>query len=192
MGSTYSYLTVSRLADVAKSNGVSFRWRPFHLNTILLEMKHIPFADKPAKAAYMWRDIQRRAGMYGIPIELPVPYPVKQSIVANRIAIVGMREGWGCEFVRAAYRRWFLRGQESGSEPNISDSLREIGQDPARVLVLAESDDANRALTDETDEARRLGIFGSPVFVVNQEVFWGDDRLDNAIEWFRHGRLDRA
>jgi 2-hydroxychromene-2-carboxylate isomerase len=75
MGSTYSYLSVSRLADA----GVTFRWRPFHLLIILQEMKHVPFADKPTKSAYMWRDIERRAAMYGIPVKLPVPYPAKQS-----------------------------------------------------------------------------------------------------------------
>jgi 2-hydroxychromene-2-carboxylate isomerase len=192
MGSTYSYLTVSRLADVAKSNSISFRWRPFHLNTILLEMKHIPFADKPAKATYMWRDIQRRADKYGIAIALPAPYPVKQSIVANRIAMVGMREGWGPDFVRAAYRRWFVHAQENGSEPNVSDSLREIGQEPTRILPMAESDEINRALTNETDKARELGIFGSPTFTVGNELFWGDDRLDDAIQWFHHERLSRG
>jgi DSBA-like thioredoxin domain len=70
MGSTYSYLSVSRLADVERSTGVTFRWRPFHLLIILQEMKHVPFADKPTKSAYMWRDIERRAAMYGIPMKL--------------------------------------------------------------------------------------------------------------------------
>ena len=55
MGSTYSYLSVSRLADVERSTGVTFRWRPFHLLIILQKMKHVPFADKPTKSAYMWR-----------------------------------------------------------------------------------------------------------------------------------------
>ena len=51
MGSTYAYLTVMRLPDVQRERGVQFRWRPFHLLTILQEMKHVPFADKPAKSA---------------------------------------------------------------------------------------------------------------------------------------------
>jgi 2-hydroxychromene-2-carboxylate isomerase len=63
MGSTYTYLSVMRLPETARSMGVSFRWRPFHLLIILQEMKHVPFADKPAKSAYMWRDIERRAAM---------------------------------------------------------------------------------------------------------------------------------
>lgn len=53
MGSTYSYLTVARLPDVARATGITFRWRPFHLLTLLQEMNHVPFADKPVKMAYM-------------------------------------------------------------------------------------------------------------------------------------------
>ncbi len=189
MGSTYSYLSVSRLADVERSTGMTFRWRPFHLLMILQEMKHIPFADKPTKSAYMWRDIERRAAMYGIPMKLPVPYPARQSVVANLVAIVGMRENWGADFVRAAYRRWFQRGEETGSEPNVSESSRDIGQDPERVLTLANSDDTKAVLTAETDAARELGIFGSPTFIVGRKLFWGDDRLADAINWCRFGRV---
>jgi 2-hydroxychromene-2-carboxylate isomerase len=189
MGSTYSFLSVMRLPDVERSAGVSFRWRPFHLLVILQEMKHVPFADKPTKSAYMWRDIERRAAMYGLHVRLPAPYPVKQSVVANRVATVGMRESWGAEFVRAAYRRWFELGQETGSESNVSASLRDIGQDPERVLKLAGSDNAKNMLSAETDAARELGIFGSPTFTIDRELFWGDDRLDDAIAWHRAGRL---
>jgi 2-hydroxychromene-2-carboxylate isomerase len=190
MGSTYSYLSVMRIAALEKSTGISFRWRPFHLLVILQEMKHVPFADKPAKSAYMWRDIERRSAMYDIPTKLPAPYPVKQSIVANLVAIVGMREGWGPDFVRAAYRRWFELGQETGSEPNVSESLHDIGQDPSRVLARANSEDAIGTLDAETSAARELGIFGSPTFSVGRELFWGDDRLEDAISWYRFGRVD--
>jgi 2-hydroxychromene-2-carboxylate isomerase len=187
MGSTYSYLSVMRLVELERSTGIQFNWRPFHLLVILQEMKHVPFADKPAKSAYMWRDIERRAAMYGIPASLPAPYPAKQSIVANLVAIVGMRQGWGVDFVRAAYRRWFQLGQETGSEPNVSESLRDIGQEPEAVLALANAPDAKATLMAETDVAKGLGIFGSPTFVVGSELFWGDDRLADAISWYKRG-----
>jgi 2-hydroxychromene-2-carboxylate isomerase len=189
MGSSYSYLSVMRLPELERSTGIRFNWRPFHLLTILQEMKHVPFADKPAKSAYMWRDIERRAGMYAIPASLPAPYPAKQSLKANLVAMVGMRQGWGKDFVRAAYRRWLQLGQETGSEPNLSESLRDIGQDPQAVLASANSGDTEAALSAETGIARELGIFGSPTFVVERELFWGDDRLDDAISWHRHGRV---
>jgi 2-hydroxychromene-2-carboxylate isomerase len=189
MGSTYSYLSVMRISGVEQSTGVTFRWRPFHLLLILQEMKHVPFADKPTKCAYMWRDIERRAAMYGIPAKIPAPYPAKASITANLVAVLGMREGWGFDFVRAAYRHWFVLGQETGSEPNLSESLREIGRDPAKVLAAADSAETRAALAAETDAARHLGIFGSPTFTVGHEVFWGDDRLEDAISWHRHGAV---
>jgi 2-hydroxychromene-2-carboxylate isomerase len=193
MGSTYTYLTVMRLPEVERSSGVAIRWRPFDLRSILQEMKHVPFADKPAKQAYMWRDIQRRAPMRGVPVpRVPAPYPLKNSPLANRVAMLGVREGWGQGFGRAAYRRWFGLGQESGSEPNVSESLREVGQDPQRVLALAQSDEVARAGEAETAAARGLGIFGSPTFVVGGEVFWGDDRLEDAISWLKHGEVRRA
>ncbi|MEA2834687.1 MAG: hypothetical protein QOG66_2889 [Methylobacteriaceae bacterium] len=183
MGSTYTYLTVNRLPKIAEVNGTEFRWRPFHLLIILKEMNHVPFADKPMKCAYMWRDIERRVAMYGIPARLPAPYPIANSERANLVAIVGMREGWGADYVRAAYRLWFQSGLENGSEANIAASLDEVGQNPARVLKLAESDDAKAALITETNSARELGIFGSPSFVVDGELFWGDDRLQDALDW---------
>jgi 2-hydroxychromene-2-carboxylate isomerase len=190
MGSTYSYLSVMRIAAVEKSTGLSFRWRPFHLLVILQEMKHVPFADKPAKCTYMWRDLERRAAMYKAPIKLPAPYPAKQSVMANLVAIVGMREGWGPDFVKAAYRRWLQLGQETGSEPNVSESLHDIGQNAPRVLALANSESVKELLTVETNTARQLGIFGSPTFSVARELFWGDDRLEDAISWCRCGRVE--
>jgi 2-hydroxychromene-2-carboxylate isomerase len=187
MGSTYSYLSVMRLVELERSCGIKFRWRPFHLLVILQEMKHVPFADKPTKSADMWRDIERRAAMYGIPASLPAPYPARQSIVANLVALMGMRQGWGIDFVRAAYRRWLQLGQETGSEPNVSESLRDIGREPRPILALANSAEAKVALMAETEVAKDLGIFGSPTFAVGRELFWGDDRLEDAISWYRHG-----
>jgi 2-hydroxychromene-2-carboxylate isomerase len=189
MGSTYTYLAATRLPEVARASGISFTWRPFHLLTILNEMKHVPFADKPAKMNYMWRDIERRAAMHGIPIHVPAPYPAKQSVLANQVAVLGMQEGWGEAFVREAYRQWFQLGHETGSEPNVSNALREIGQDPGQVLSRAASDDVKTALAADTDRAKALGIFGSPTFVVNGELFWGDDRLEDAISWAKVGKV---
>ena len=190
-GSTYTYLTVMRLDEIERESDISLVWRPFHLRAILDEMKYVPFADKPAKSAHMWRDIKRRAAMYGIPVQVPAPYPAKHNIVANQVAIVGMQEGWGPRFVREAYRRWFQLGQETGGEPNVSESLRSIGQEPTRVLALAESEACRARLAAETDAAKALGIFGSPTFLVDGELFWGDDRLGDAISWSRHGRVVR-
>jgi 2-hydroxychromene-2-carboxylate isomerase len=163
VGSTYTYLSVMRLAEVERKSGIPFVWRPFSVRQIMLEMDNIPFRT--------------------------TPYPLQQWDTANRVAVLGASEGWVADYARATYRRWFEDALEPGSEPNLSDTLREIGQDPARVVEQAARPEIGAAYEAATEEARKLGIFGSPTFVVGRELFWGDDRLDDAIAWHRRGTL---
>ena len=192
VGSTYTYLTVSRLHEVEAASGIRFRSCPFNARAIMQEMNNVPFATKPIKLAYMWRDIERRALRYELPLNVPAPYPLKNFDLASRVAVLGEIEEWCPGYVRASYRRWFVEGKEVGAEPNLSESLREIGQDPNRVIVEANAETVGRAYDDNTNEARRLNIFGSPTFVVDGELFWGDDRLEDAIAWRTNGTLQRA
>ncbi len=188
IGSLYTYLSVMRIDRIEDTTDIAFRWRPFSVRTIMIEMDNRPMS-KPVKLAYMKRDLERRAHMLMCDYSADPPYPLKNFDLANRIAVVGATEGWCADYTRVAYGRWFGEGQEAGSEPNVSASLREIGQDPARVLALATSEETSRAYQAATDEARRLGIFGAPTFVTRGEIFWGDDRLADALSWFRSGKL---
>ena len=148
------------------------------------QMDNVPFPpSKQVKVDYMWRDIERRAQGYGFSARVPAPYPLGEFDLANRVAVLAMREGWCEDYVRVTYRRWFLDGQEAGGEPNLPDTLTEIGQDLSRVLDLANSSNIEAAYLEQTVRAQTLGVFGSPSFVVDRELFWGDDRLEDAIRW---------
>jgi 2-hydroxychromene-2-carboxylate isomerase len=188
VGSLYTFLAVMRMDRFEDTMGIEFRWRPFSVRTLMIEMDNIP-ARKPVKMEYVWRDVQRRAEKYGVPFTTRPPYPLRDFDLANRIAVVGAQEGWCPDYVRATYRRWFVDGHEAGGEPNVSASLREAGQDPGRVLARARSDEVGHAYEAATDEARALGMFGAPTFVTRGELFWGDDRLEDAIAWQRAGSL---
>lgn len=192
IGSTYSYLTVMRIDDVTRRTGIPFRWRPFDVRAVMIAMDNIPFSTKPVKARYMWRDLERRAVMYGIPWSGIPTYPLKHLTFVNRIALIGAREGWCADYARAAYLRWFGKSCDISLEPDLSASLQDVGQDPQRVLALAASDEWKSALQAETEAAIALGIFGAPTFAVGGEIFWGDDRLDDAIAWHRRGTLKPA
>ncbi|MEQ9673721.1 MAG: 2-hydroxychromene-2-carboxylate isomerase [Roseovarius indicus] len=185
IGSTYTYLTVPRIEEAARVAGVGLRWRPFNVRTVMIEQNNVPFMNKPVKAAYMWRDIGRRAERYGLTPHLPAPYPLAELELANRVAVLGEEEGWVAAYTRATYRRWFEEGQPAGEEPNLSESIAETGLDPARVIEEARSEATGAVLDAVTEEAMGLGVFGSPSFVVGEEVFWGDDRLDDALDWAR-------
>lgn len=188
IGSTYTYLTVMRLHKVQELSGLAFDWKPFSVRALMQEMKNIPFVGKPAKEKYMWRDVERRAFQYGIPVNWPVEYPLEHFDLANRVAVVAEQEGWCPEYVRTCYRLWFQEGLPAGDAKNLRRSLAEVGQSLDRVLKLANSESAEKSYKDATALARSRGIFGSPSFVVGgRELFWGDDRLEDAVNWaLRH------
>jgi len=155
----------------------------------MVEQNNVPFSNKPIKSAYMWRGIERRAVSYGLCTQIPAPYRLGGLVLANQIAFLGVQEGWLEAYTQVTYRRWFEDGLLAGEEPNIPESREEIGQDVKRVLRFAASKDIATGLSVVTREAKILGIFGSPSFVVNGEVFWGDDRLEDAIKWSSNGTL---
>jgi len=186
IGSTYTYLTVSRIERLGQESGIHIDWRPFSVRALMQEMNNMPFAGKPAKEKYMWRDLERRAAMHGIPIRLPVEYPLQHFDLANRIAVLGQQEGWCIAYVKRAYELWFQEGLAPGGADNLAASIEAAGQQPDRVIALAASDLAQQAYEAATGEARERGIFGSPSFIVGQsELFWGDDRLEDAIHFCR-------
>ncbi len=189
IGSTYSFLTVMRLDDWCAETNATVNWRPFNVRTIMSAQQNIPFAGKPVKSAYMWRDIERRAAKYRIHANLPAPYPISNLGLANQVALLGMQEDWGKEFTQNLYRIWFEEGVEGGSETALSEALLRCQQDPRLILSRARSPDCIAALDAQTEQATRLGVFGAPSFVVSDEVFWGDDRLDDALSWARVGHV---
>ena len=184
IGSTYTYLTVTRILDVQKKNSVKFNWVPFSVRAIMKEMNNIPFPkDKKNKVDYMWRDIERRAEGYGFFAKTPVPYPLSEFDLANKLAILGLKEGWGIDYVRTTYKRWFQEAKEPATEPNISEICAELKIDKEKVISEANSEEIEKEYLANTESARKNKVFGSPSFIVNSEIFWGDDRMEDAITW---------
>ena len=184
IGSTYTYLSVTRILDVEKKHQVKFNWLPFSVRSIMKEMNNIPFPkEKMNKVNYMWRDIERRAEGYGFFAKTPVPYPLTEFDLANKLAILGLKEGWGVDYIRLTYKRWFQEGKEPATEPNISEIFKEIKIDKEKAIIDANSSEIEKQYLKNTESARENKVFGSPSFIVNSEIFWGDDRMEDAIKW---------
>ena len=184
IGSTYTYLSVTRILEVEKKNQVKFNWKPFSVRAIMKEMNNIPFPkDKLNKVNYMWRDIERRAEGYGFFAKTPVPYPLSEFDLANQIAILGLNKEWGIDYVRLSYKKWFQEGKEPAIDPNLSEVCKELNLDKDEIIAQANSKEIIENYNSNTDSARKNKIFGSPSFVVKDEIFWGDDRMEDAINW---------
>ena len=184
IGSTYTYLSVTRILEVEKKNQVKFNWKPFSVRAIMKEMNNIPFPkDKLNKVNYMWRDIERRAEGYGFFAKTPVPYPLSEFDLANQIAILGLNKEWGIEYVRLSYKKWFQEGKEPAKDPNLGEVCKELNLDKDEIIAQANSKKIIENYNSNTDSARKNKIFGSPSFIVKDEIFWGDDRMEDAINW---------
>ena len=184
IGSTYTYLSVTRILDVEKKHQIKFNWKPFSVREIMKEMNNIPFPkDKINKVNYMWRDIERRAEGYGFSAKTPVPYPLSEFDLANQIAILGIEKEWGVNFVIQTYKKWFQEKKEPAIEPSISEVCEELGLIKDDIINDAQTEIVKNKYRQNTNLAREYKIFGSPSFVVNNELFWGDDRMEDAIKW---------
>jgi len=185
--STYSYPAAMRISPLAEAAGVAVRWRPFMLGPIFKEQGWTtsPFNLFPAKGRNMWRDLERTCGTLGLPFVRPTTFP-QNTLLAARVALVGLAEPWGEDYCRAIYRAEFAEGRTVEETETIAGVLTGLGLDAGAVLDRAQSNENRSQLRAHTEEAQRLGIFGSPSFVTaDGELFWGNDRLEAALNWAR-------
>lgn len=183
--STYSYPAAMRIERLAEEAGVDVRWRPFLLGPIFKAFgwNDSPFNIFAAKGRYMWRDLKRVCAAEGLPLKLPpVKFP-QNGLKAARLALYGEREGWTPAFTRAVFAANYAEQKDISEDATLRAILEALGVD-ADVAFEAANTPANKdALKQQTEEAPARGLFGAPSFIVGDELFWGNDRLESALQW---------
>jgi len=190
--SNYSYLSAMRIEALAGKAGVEVRWRPLLLGPIFAAqgLNTSPFNIYPMKGRYMIREMERMCAADGRPFVLPDPFP-QNTLTAARIALVAVDGGWEIAFTRQAYLAEFAEGRAISDQAVLADILTGLGQDPDAVIAAAETPENKARLKANTQEALEMEIFGAPTFVTEDgEMFWGDDRLEQALHWAVHGSLE--
>lgn len=182
--STYSYLSVMRIERAAAAAGVDVEWKPFLLGPVFLALgwNDSPFNIYPPKGRYMWRDLERLAEKEDLPFRRPSRFP-RNGLLAARVALVGVEEGWVAPFARAVMSANFAEDREIGEEAVIGEILGTLGLPAAELMARAQADANKLALRCQTERAAELGLFGAPSFRVGEELFWGNDRLEDALAW---------
>jgi len=183
--STYSYLSVHRIEELARPHGIAIIWKPFLLGPIFKSQgwDTSPFNIYKVKGVYMWRDIERCCDKYGIPFEMPSEFP-RNGILAARVSVAFEDESWVTDFIKKVFESNFAHDIDISDESEIASVLDSLGQDPQRVLSLAKSHGNKDRLRHQTQAAIDKGLFGAPAFVIGDEIFWGNDRLEDAIEFY--------
>lgn len=187
--SPYSYLAIERVQALAQDAGVRVDLRPFLLGPIFQAQgwNDSPFRLFPGKGAYMMRDIARLADKYGVVYKRPRLFP-RMSVLPARIALLGQDEPWCRDFCVAVFRANFQHDEDIQSEDVVHVLLNDLSLDADALIARAKSEAAKEALRRQVDRARDLGLFGAPTFFVEDEMFWGNDRLEDALDWARRGR----
>lgn len=183
--SSYSYLSAMRVEALTVAAGVELIFRPFLLGPIFAGQGWTtsPFNLYPAKGRYMVRDIERLSAERGMPFRLPAQFPAR-SLTAARLALVGEDEGWIGSFTRAIFEQEFAVGRDIADPAVLGDVLARLGLKPARLMAAIENAGLKQRLKERTAAAAERGIFGAPTFIAaDGELFWGDDRLEQAIAW---------
>lgn len=181
-GSNYSYLAAMRVEQLAGEAGVKVQWTPFLLGPIFRDLgwNTSPFVLQEAKGRYVWRDMERQAAKYGLPFVRPSVFP-RRALLPLRVAAMGACQPWIGEFCRRVMRQNWAEDLEIEEEGNVARALAGLVPDPAACIAAARTEAGKELLRMQTEQAKRRGIFGAPTLFAGDEMFWGNDRLEDAI-----------
>jgi 2-hydroxychromene-2-carboxylate isomerase len=181
-GSNYSYLSVMRIEDAARRHGVGIVWKPFLFGPILraLGMETSPFLLQKEKGAYVWQDMKRQCRKYGLRWAQPTTFP-RLAVLPMRVALIGAGEPWIGAFSRAVMELNFVHDRDINEPAALAPVLSGLGLAAADILRQAQTDAIKAQLRAQTEQAREKGIFGAPTFFIGEAMFWGNDRLDDAL-----------
>ena len=181
-GSHYSYLSVMRIEAMAAASGVALVWKPFLLGPVFRElgMDNSPFVLNPVKGRYAWRDMQRQAQKYALEWNQPSVFP-RIALLPMRVALLGAGESWMGAFCKRVMQQNFVADLDINDIANVRQALAGLVPDPEAILTAAQGDDNKLRLRTQTEEAMKRALFGAPTFMVGDEMFWGNDRMEDAI-----------
>jgi len=181
--STYSYISAMRIGALAHASGFIVNWKPFLLGPVFSAQGWLdsPFNIYPVKGAYMWRDMARICHRQNIPFQRPDIFPAK-SVLAAKVALLGTMDGWVGAYSRAVYTANFAHNLDISKIETIRSILTKLDLNADDILARAQGNEG-AGLRQQTETAIEQGIFGAPSFQVGDELFWGNDRLEDAINW---------
>ncbi|WP_105530796.1 2-hydroxychromene-2-carboxylate isomerase [Solimicrobium silvestre] len=181
-GSNYSYLSVMRVKELAEQYGVPIVWKPFLLGPIFKSFgwESSPFVLQKEKGAYVWQDMARECVKYNLPWKCPTSFP-RSALLPMRVALLGADKPWIVDYNKRMMQVNFVEDLDIDNEEIVSKVLTELGLPASQLIAEAQSEDNKRRLRAQTETARQRGIFGAPTFFVDGTLFWGNDRLQDAL-----------
>lgn len=183
-GSNYSYIAAMRIEAVAAQSGVKVLWRPFMLGPIFASFgwSSSPFVLQKEKGEYVARDMVRLCEKYGLPWTAPTTFP-RSAVYPMRVAAAHTDAPWVPEYCRRFMTLNFAKDRDINSMDVVTEVLKDLGEDADAIVAAAQTDEGKAQLRARGEEAMRRRIFGAPMLFAGEEMFWGNDRLEDAMAW---------
>ena len=179
VGSPAAYLAWTQLPRLAAEAGAAIHWRPMLLGGVFKATGNSSPVMIPAKGRWLINDLKRWATRYGVPLEMPVDFPINTLTLMRGAAGLQLYQPDDlARYLTAVFNGIFAQGLAMGDAAVVADVLRKADFDPAHMLELAGDPQVKQALLATTDEAVARGVFGAPSMFVGEDMFFGQDRLD--------------
>ena len=182
LGSPYAYLAAERISGLFTEAGLEQpEWQPVLLGGLFKRFGRDSWANGPEREEGI-AEVERRAAAYGLPpLAWPEPWP-GNTLTAMRAATFAKQTGRTVSFALAGFRQAFAAGRDLTDADNVLIAAAACELHPNAVERAVGTDGVKRALVEATERAGDLGVRGVPSLAVGERVFWGDDRLEEAVE----------
>ncbi len=187
--SPYGYFSSEVMDEFSQRCGCEIIWRPYVMGAVMKLTGRKPLVQIPMVNEYSARDLDRVARYHQIEFSVPSVFPI--SSVAPSRAFYWIRDEYGSEkakqFAQAIFRAYFANNLNTSKPSAVVEVATDLDFDSDAVIDALENPDIKLKVREETDRAIERGVFGSPFFIVDDEPFWGHDRLNHVESWLESG-----
>lgn len=178
VGSPYSYLAYHQLPKIARAKGAEIVWTPVLLGGIFQATGNHSPIEIPAKGRYSLLDLQRWADEYGVEMTMNPNFPINTlKLMRGAVAMQMQGKDEFDRYLRAIFEAMFGKPRNMNLPTEVDTVLQETGFDPGAFMALVSDPVVKEKLKSNTEHAVKRGVFGAPTFFVENQMFWGQDRL---------------
>ena len=178
IGSTNSYFALRLLVPLTEKYDAKIDYHPFNLGHVFKSNNYVLMDEPKAKMRNRLADLNRWRDRYKLPFSMPKNFPIKTSRALK--GAIAMRH-WGLEpeYINAIFTAYWENNEGSvGEYDTLAGIALDLGVRPTEFIERCEMAETRQALIDSTTEAQQAGVFGAPTMVVDEEIYWGKDRMD--------------
>jgi 2-hydroxychromene-2-carboxylate isomerase len=187
--SPYGYLATFRVEEVAARHGRTVDWHPFLLGIVMQKTGATPLVNQPIRGPYFRHDLERMARDYSAPFVWPQNFPFHSVAASRAFYWVKDRDPeLAVRLARKIYHAYWGEGRDVAKPQQVADEVcANLALDADELLAALASDEVKDRLRAEVDEVIARGIFGSPMFDIDGELFWGCDKFAEIDRWMTEG-----